>query len=374
MQNKRKKICMLTSAHQVFDGRIFHKEARSLAKAGYDVTLIAQHSKNEVVDGIKIVKVPKPHNRFYRVLITDIRILILAFKQKAEIYHFHDPELVFVGLILKVLGKKVIYDVHEDVPEQILSKYYIPHYLRKSIAILVGFIEQLAFKVFNYVITANDSTREKNKKLTNICTVKNFPILNANGGFFRRDVLGELAIPVLVYAGGLSEERGITQVVNAIEFVSGKLEFLLLGEFERELYGDKLKRLKGFKKVNYVGKVRVDEVRKYYYRSDIGIACLQPTKKYRMNVPTKLFEYMEAGLPVIASDFPLWREIIDGSDCGVCVDPTDPDEIREGIKYLIEHPVKAREMGENGRRAVMERYNWDKESKKLFAVYKGLSK
>jgi len=373
MQNKRTKICILTSVHQAFDGRIFHKEAKSLAKAGYDVTLIAQHSKDEVVNGVKIVAVPEPYNRFYRVLKTDIRILILAFKQKADIYHFHDPELMPIGLILKVFGKKVIYDVHEDVPEQILSKYYIPHWQRKSLAILVRFIEQLVSKAFNYVITANDSTREKINRLKNIITVKNFPILDGNANFHKRDVLKRVNSPVLIYAGGLSEERGITQVVNALGCLNSNLELILLGEFIPHIYKNEVVKLKGFKKVNYLGKVSVNEVKKYYYRSDVGIACLQPTKKYRMNIPTKLFEYMEAGLPVVVSNFALWREIIDKSSCGICVDPTNPEEISDAIEYLIEHPGKAKEMGRNGRRAVLERYNWDKESKKLLAAYKALS-
>jgi glycosyltransferase involved in cell wall biosynthesis len=352
--------------------RIFHKEAKSLAKAGYDVTLIAQHIKDEVVDGVKIIAIPKSFKRFSRVLITDIRILISAFKQKADIYHFHDPELIPVGVLLKLSGKKVIYDVHEDLPEQIMGKHYIPFWMRRPIAILVQLIEQLASTVFNYIFVATDSIEKNFDRHQSAITIRNFPILNSSK---THTVNGNRKTHnyVLIYTGGLTEERGITNVINSLEYIDCDLELILLGEFETKVYGDKVRSLKGFNKVRYFGKLDFIEIGKYYNQADIGVVCLQPIDRYKISLPTKLFEYMEAGLPVVASNFPLWIRIIDESSCGICVDPTNPEEISDAIKYLIEHPDKAKEMGENGRRAVLERYNWDKESKKLLAAYKVLS-
>jgi len=371
-KNKRTKVCILTSVHQVFDVRIFHKEAKSLAKAGYDVTLIAQHIKDEVVDGVKIIAIAKPYNRFYRVLKTDIRILVLAFQQKADIYHFHDPELIPVGVVLKLTGKKVIYDVHEDLPEQIMGKYYFPLQLRRPTAIIVQLIEQIASKVFNYIFVATDSIRKNFDRHKSAITIRNFPILNVSKTY-DKELHSKGHSPVLIYTGGLTEERGITNVINSLEYIDCDLELILLGEFETKVYGDKVRNLKGFNKVRYFGKLDFIEIGKYYNQANIGIVCLQPIGRYKISLPTKLFEYMEAGLPVVASNFPLWRKIIDKSSCGICVDPTNPEEISDAIKYLVENRIKAKEMGENGRRAVLERYNWDKESKKLLAVYKVLS-
>ena len=370
--NSRTKVCILTSVHQVFDVRIFHKEAKSLAKAGYDVALIAQHGKDEVVDGIKIIAIPKPHNRFSRMLMTGIRILISAFKQKADIYHFHDPELIPVGVVLKLLGKKVIYDVHENLPEQIMGKHYIPFWMRRPIAILVQFIEQIASTVFNYIFVATDSIEKNFDRHKSAITIRNFPILNSSK---THTINGDSNTHnhVLIYTGGLTEERGITNVINSLEYIDCDLELILLGEFETKVYGDKVRSLKGFNKVRYLGKLDFIEIDKYYNQANIGVVCLQPIGRYKISLPTKLFEYMEAGLPVIASDFPLWKKIINGSRCGISVDPSNPHEISDAIKYLIEHPGKAKEMGENGRRAVLEKYNWAKESKKLLAVYKALS-
>lgn len=137
------KICLLSSVHQSFDGRIFHKEAKTLAKTGYDVILIAQNDKEEIVDGIKIVSLPKPKNRLERMVLLTPLCLIKALKQKANVYHFHDPELLFVGILLRLFTKaKIIYDVHEDYGKQILSKLYLPKFTRWAIASAVNTIEK----------------------------------------------------------------------------------------------------------------------------------------------------------------------------------------------------------------------------------------
>jgi glycosyltransferase involved in cell wall biosynthesis len=370
--NKTVRVCILTSVHKVFDVRIFHKEAKALAMAAYDVTLIAQHTKDESVDGIHIIAISKAINRLDRLIRVCFQILKLALKQRADIYHFHDPELLPVGVLLKVSGKKVIYDVHEDLPEQIMSKYYIPHWQRKPMAVLAGLIEKTASNMFDYIITATDSIKEKFKSHTNVVSIGNFPIIDLDKGY-NRNTDREKKNSSIIYAGGLTKVRGIGQVVRALEFLPRTVKLILLGEFSPKTYEDEVRRLKGFEKVRYLGLLDFEEVKKYLLSADIGIICFLPEKNHINSRPTKLFEYMEAGLPVIASDFALWREIIDKSGCGVCVDPTKPEKISEAIKYLSENPERARKMGSNGRKAVLKEYNWDNESKKFISIYDGLS-
>ena len=157
-----KKICFLTSVHPAFDARIFYKEAKTLAKAGYSVTLIAQHSKDEIVDGVRIIALPKPRNRLFRIFGTTWRMFRLALKQTADVYHFHDPELIPVGIVLRLLGKKVIYDVHEDVPQQILCKEWIGStWIKKCVASIVHIIEQIGVAVFTRVVAATPDIANK---------------------------------------------------------------------------------------------------------------------------------------------------------------------------------------------------------------------
>ncbi|GAH82849.1 unnamed protein product, partial [marine sediment metagenome] len=150
LEKGRVKICILTSVHPPFDGRVFHKEAKALVKGGYSVALIAQHTKEETVDGVRIVPLPKPKNRFERMTKVVWKLLKLALKEKADVYHFHDPELIPVGVILKFFGKKVIYDIHENVPKQILNKDWVGNvYVRRLVAFITNIVEKLGAFLFD---------------------------------------------------------------------------------------------------------------------------------------------------------------------------------------------------------------------------------
>jgi glycosyltransferase involved in cell wall biosynthesis len=107
-------------------------------------------------------------------------------------------------------------------------------------------------------------------------------------------------------------------------------------------------------------------------RAVAGVVTLHPVRNYVDCQPVKMFEYMAAGIPVIASRFPFWLDIVEGNDCGVCVDPFDPAAIAAAIDHFVTHPELAMRMGENGRRAVLEKYNWQPESRKLIDFYEHL--
>ena len=369
-----KKVCILTSVHPALDTRIFYKEAKTLVEAGYDVTLIAQHDKDETIDGIKIIALPKPKNRFFRIFFLTRKVYKLALEQKADIYHFHDPELLPWALKLKKQTRaKIIYDVHEDVPKQILSKYWIPKILRKFISVFFDIYERKKIKNFDFIITVGDDVKEKFKKINpNTETVKNFPILdcfkNINTKPFTKDTF------TLIYTGGLTKIRGIEEIVRALEFLPDNVQLILLGKFVPSDFEQRIKSLNGFKKVKYFGQVLFEKVFNYLSQADIGIISYLPVPNNIDSNPNKLFEYMAAGLPVIASNFPLWKEIVEGNKSGICVDPLNPKEIAKAVEYLIEHPDEAKKMGENGRKAVLEKYNWGNESKKLLKIYEELTK
>jgi glycosyltransferase involved in cell wall biosynthesis len=365
------KICMLSTVHKALDDRIF-KEAKTLAQAGYEVVLIAQHDRDEMVDGVKIVALPKPRNRFARIFGLTWRAFHLSLRERADIYHFHDPELLPIGVLLKIFTRaKVIYDVHEDVPEQILTKHWIPCLLRRPLAGVFNAFEKLMAQVLDAVVVATEGIAEKFAHLNPI-VIHNYPDLGMLPNPSTRR--GEGKEKVLVYVGGISKIRGAVEMVRALEHLNSAWDVRLdlIGKFESPELEQELRGLPGYRRVRFLGWMPPERVYTHLANADVGLVCLHPEPRFMVAWPVKLFEYMAAGLPVVASNFLLWKEIVEGNRCGITVDPLDPKAIAQAIEYLLTHPEEARQMGENGRQAVEEKYNWKKEAEKLLALYKEL--
>ncbi|MDD5606519.1 MAG: glycosyltransferase family 4 protein [Candidatus Pacebacteria bacterium] len=371
-----KKICHITTVHSPFDTRIFYKEAKALANAEYEVSLIAQHDKKEIVEEVKIIPLPKPKNRLERFFELDRLAYNLAVKQKADIYHFHDPEFLSWAIKLKKkTDAKIIYDVHEDYPKQILSKYWIPKLLRNIIASFFNFYEKRKTKNVDYIITATLDIKN-NFKQDNVIDIKNYPVITNLDFSKNQKSYEDKNYYTLIYIGGLEKVRGIKEIVQSLKFINPKykIKLKLAGKFSDENFKNEIKKLKEWEKVQYLGQLSHSQVLKHLTRADVGLVCLHPLRRFLTSLPVKMFEYMAAELPVIASNFPLWKEIIELNNCGICINPLKPKEIAKAIEYLIEHPDEAKEMGERGRKAVLEKYNWENESKKLLKVYEELAK
>jgi glycosyltransferase involved in cell wall biosynthesis len=336
---------------------------------GFNVNLIVADGKgDEVVDKIKIYDVGKPKNRKERMFKTTKKVFQKALEINAEIYHFHDPELIPIGLKLKKLDKKVIYDVHEDVPRQLLYKPYLNKIIKIILSKLIEIYENYSAKKFDYIITATPYIRDRFKRLNlNTIDINNFPLLNE---FHSLDLKNNKENAVC-YVGGISRVRGIVELIKSLEYVDTILH--LAGEFESEKLKKEVMQLSGWKKVKYYGYVNREKVREIFKSVSVGIVTFLPEPNHIYSMPNKLFEYMSASLPVIASNFLLWKEIVEKNNCGICVDPANPEEIAKAIEYLITHPDKARKMGENGRKVVLEKYNWEKESEKLIEIYTRLT-
>ncbi len=372
------KICIITTVHSPFDVRIFHKECKTLAKAGYKVSLIApcqnlennkkNNNREEIIDGIKIIYFPKAKNRLTRIFFSTRRAYQLALEQKADIYHFHDPEIIILGIILKILGKKVIYDVHEDILKQIMNKGWLGNNQnRRFAAFTMNIIEQIGAFLFNKIIAATpDIARKFPKKKTII--LRNFPILELIDNI--KPVNYKKEKPIIIYAGGLAKIRGIKEIIQTAEYINDEAELWLLGKWESEEFRYECENLKGWKYTKYLGLVLLEEVFQYMKIVDIGISTFHPVKNYLTSLPIKAFEYMACSLPMVMSDFLYFRKFF--KECAVFVDPFDSKDITEKILYLINEPDKAKELGKKGRKLIEEKYNWEIESKKLIMVYNSL--
>ncbi len=367
----RGKVCVLTTVHMPFDGRIFHRGARSLAKAGYDVTLIARHTKEEVVGGVRVLPLPSPRNRLQRVTKVMWRLYRLAVRENADVYHFHDPELMIVGLLLKLRGKKVIWDAHEHYPNSILDKYYISKPLRRLTSRSFDLFERAVIRFFDYVIytTPLVGARYATMKVR-AGRVENYPIMESSGTPARQPQ------EKIIYLGGMSKIRGLLEVVEALAEVVKKhprWKLCLVGSFSPASFEsevrDLAKKLGVEANVEFIAWVPYDEKEKLSSQAAMGVITYLPYSNNTSCLPNKLFDYMLVSLPVIASNFPLYREVVEQNHCGLIVDPSKPLEIARAMEYLIEHPDEARRMGENGRRAVLEKYNWETESKQLLRIY-----
>ena len=371
---KKELVVHLTSVHGAFDVRIFHRECKSLANHGYKVLLIAPHDRNEEVDGVKINALPRPRSRPDRMTRIAWLAYRAALRQSAAVYHLHDPELIGIGLLLRARGKKVIYDIHENLPKSILSKHYLAQGIRRPLAWLATQVERAACRRFSALVPAAPSIEERVKTLNpKVVSIQNFPVskeMHPPTGVS----WGERS-QAIAYVGGISERRGIKEMVKAMSLLPDELNIRLklAGPFIPERLREEVCRMEGWNRVDMLGVLERRAVMLLLSQVKAGLVLIHhPFTRFKPGSPIKMFEYMAMGIPVIASDCPQWREIIGGASCGLLVDPRKSQSIAEAIQYIISSPEQAEAMGRRGRQAVEELYNWEAERTKLLHLYTSL--
>lgn len=366
------KACILTTAHSPFDERIFHKEAKSLAESGYEVVIVAPHQKSEQKEGIKIHAVAPLSSRMDRIWRLK-SLYKAALQENADIYHFHDPDLVPVGLLLsRRHHKPVIYDVHEYYGDSLLTRYWIPKPLRKFVGRTVDRLEKWSAQSFAGIITVNSHMAELfQRKNPEGEILHNYP-LKRQFEFPRPE---NIKPPVILYLGGITRERGLEVILRAMPLVRDKYPEAvceLVGPVDTADLGPEFSDLAPWLKrgnVRLRGKVPYEQVPEILAQSSIALVPLLPTLNYQKAIPVKLLEYMAAGLPVIGSCFGYIEEIINKNQCGLLTEPGDPESLSRDICSLLEDPKRALSYGQNGWDAFHREYTWEKEQSKLIALY-----
>lgn len=338
-----------------------------MAERGHKVTLIVADAQGDAWnDDVHILDVGKLPGRMGRMLRSTGHVYQRALSINADVYVLHDPELIPFGIFLKRKGKKVVFDSHEDIPTQIRQKPYLGRVSATLLSRSFQAYERYACSRFDGIVGATPFIREKLNKINPYTIdINNYPIL---GEFDNVYPWSSKAMQVC-YVGNIAEMRGIKELVKACALLHTPATLILAGAFETSTLATEVSSLAGWRRVRALGYVDRIGVRDVMSNSMAGLVTLHARENYLDALPVKMFEYMAAGIPVIASDFPLWRGIIEFSSCGLCVDPMNPAAIAEAIDYLVTHPEHARRMGMNGRRAVRENYNWHAESKKMLAFY-----
>lgn len=363
-------VVHMTSVHSALDHRIFRKECRSLAKAGFDVTVVGPHTADAVEELVRIKSVRKHASKFARMTRTVWNVFQEAQKRDADIYHFHDPELIPVALLLRIRGRKVIYDVHEDFPKDILLKTYLPDWSRRFLGMLMAWVESGACKRFSAIVCVTPAITERLQAANaKTVTIYNYPypeelIAENPPAWESRDLS-------VTYVGTITPQRGIAQMVESMGLLPDSLAAKL--EIAGDVVPDEVKNLPGWSRVHFHGALDQPSTYRLLRKARAGLICMHPIPTFLDCMPVKIFEYMGAGLPVIASDFPLWREMLKGVNCALFVDPMDTRAIAQAIEYLLANPEEAEEMGRRGQAAVATQFNWNTEARKLVNLYTSLA-
>jgi glycosyltransferase involved in cell wall biosynthesis len=370
------KVCILTVVHRTFDTRIFYKEARSLAKAGYDVTLIAPHDKVEIVDGIRIIPLSKPKNRIERMTKIGWMIFKLALKEQADIYHFHDPELIPLGLFLKVSGKKVVMDIHEDYKAQIQGKSWIPRPLRRIFSFLVRVFEKIGVIAFDGVVTTDEALAKQfsHRKASGfIISAENYPIISSELRVL--DIIkARYEERRILFLGGISDTRCTREFITALEILNGlPFEAWIGGNIIDEKLLHSLKGSSSWNKVKFLGRVPVSEVTNLMLNSSIAINLYSNQPNHYSLRSNRLFESLAAGLPVIVSNFPMSKAFVERNNCGIAVNPENSEEIASAINELLLNPDRCMRLGLNGRDAVFKNYDWESQAVKIIELYNNIA-
>ncbi|MDU1414008.1 MAG: glycosyltransferase [Clostridium sp.] len=372
----KKKVCHISTAHMENDSRILYKECYSLKRAGYNVSFIVTSNKEKNINGVDIIPLSQCTSRRERIIKKRKEAYQKALEIDADIYHFHDPELINIGRKLKKKGKKVIYDVHEDMPKQILTKTYLGSmWIRKIVSKIFNFYEKSNSKHFDAIITPQEKIKEAFESVSdNITIIKNYAIKDSSKDSFNQLGITEREIDedklILIYVGSITKIRGIREIINATVPFNGRVELWLLGIWENEEIKHECERLEGYKFTKYLGVVSPDEVCKYIKKADIGLSVLYPTINYKEAIPTKVFEYMACGKPVILSDFEYWRFLF--GNVGSYVNPKDNDDIVKAIDLYLKDRDAMKNQGAINAKVFDEKFSWDLQEKKLLNLYSKL--
>ena len=366
----RCRVVHLTTVHQPFDPRIFHKQLASLRDAGFDAHLVAPHERTECVRGIPVHALPRPRTRAHRLALQP-RAFRTAQALDAALYHVHDPELLPLATLLKqATGARVVYDMHENY---------------RSKGALLGralrALERWAFQRVDHVLLAEEGYRP---------IVEDHAVPRTYIGNYVRPI-GE-AGPVdrpeisktptrLLCTGTLSDGRGLGTMVDLAARIrrAGRPETIgLVGicrhpaqraRTEEQIRGEGLDGI--VECVGWDTYVRPSSMPPYYRRADVGLALFEPHPNHADSIPTKFYEYLYYGLPLICSDLPRWRRFVERHECGVVVPPRTPEAVLDVLDHWQARPDRYRTHVNNAREAASQ-YRWDVMGERLVHRYRTL--
>lgn len=362
------RVAHMSSGHAADDSRILWKECVSLAGAGFEVWLVVPHAgplPAQWPANVALAAVRRRRGRAGRLLVSPFAVTLAALRCRAAVYHFHDPELIPFGLALRALGRRVVYDVHEDLPRDIAFKPWIPRAARALASHAAEGLEWVAGHLLSGVVAATP------------VIARRFP--SARTALVQNHArLSEFTLPAprttprpghLAYVGAITAERCALEMLAALERLPDGPKLVLAGDMRPAGLAPVLARQPAWSRVEYRGRQDRDGVRRILAGARLGLALFHPLQSYIDSQPIKIFEYMAAGLPVVASNFPGFVATVEANGCGLCVDGRDPAAIASAIQWILNHPAEAEEMGRRGRALVARQFSWETEAQALLRLY-----
>jgi len=370
------RICVVTSIHADFDSRIY-KHCLSVRRLGHEVALISPWPPRHD-DGICYLSFPRRRGLGGRARQA-ADIARLALRAGADLFHFHDVDILPLFVLLRLVTRRpVVYDIHENYSEEMLVRYWVPSYLRIPLYHAVRLAQAFGCSVFrNLVVVVNSIEREYGRPWLRCVQVRNYASValadQAADDYERRE-------NAVLFTGSQYVENGALLFLDIAQRVLARrrdIRFYSINRFgmrkdshEKAMRLMASERLRG--KVQVLPRIHGDRIMEYINRATIGISPNLNVPKQVKAIPTKLFEYMAGGLPIVASDLPYNREFVRETGAGLLADPSDPERFADHICWLADHRREAQQMGRRGRQAYLDRLNWEKQDQVLGGFYEAI--
>ncbi|NOZ35753.1 MAG: glycosyltransferase family 4 protein [Chlorobi bacterium] len=366
------KICHITTVHSRYDVRIFHKECKSLSKY-YEVYLIVADGKgDEEKDNVHIIDIGlRQRSRLKRAKIDSKKALKKAIELNCELYHFHDPELISIGLKLKKENKKVIFDIHENTDLQILEKEWIPFFLRKIVSKTFNLYEKYTCKKFDSLIVPQYAMYKKFSKINKVTVIGNFPARNLRNKLSIEKKHNKYK---LLYSGAINKARGLWNMVDLIKElkkINSAYSLTIAGNISSNLLSE-LKEHSAWSNIEYLGFLSKDDIQKVYEEHSLGLIMFNNVGQYFMAYSLKLFEYMQNGLTVIMPNFGDWINFNNTYKTGYNIDVKDNEKTAQLINSLSDDVFHS--FSEHNINSVNENFTWESQEFKIVNLYNEIFK
>jgi glycosyltransferase involved in cell wall biosynthesis len=370
------RICHISTAHPANDVRIFYRECGSLAAIGCQTHLVIPAEASCTIGGVHVHAIPKVKGRLARMFLLPWRALFAALRTRANIYHYHDPELMVVGFVLRwVFLKRVVFDVHEAVARQIRTKEWLPPWSRGIVAAIYRIAEKV-FTVGQMLVVANEPSQGDYP--AGVVLVRNYPLIDTERLRMAEQKWPKSEIPLLIYIGSLDMNRGAfvyIELARRLSDAGRDFTLQIIGTYApglREQMVDRIQQYRLQGRVCLVDRIPYEQAMEIVSKAWIGLCLFLPSPHNVTSLSTKLLEYMMNGVPVLASNFPFWRPYIEETGAGQMVDPSDIDAVHRACDGMLQDPSRLDMMRECGLRAVQTKYNWSTEFQSLLRCYESL--